>query len=377
MDIVYSHWLALNYWRRASARGSLGSLWGLSPVVPDDTQSQALPRRRSSLAVRPPSSAVIDRLDALGLWLDSPSDLLVARRQDRRSLRDVRCHVCTTSLPAKCLHPIVHRGRPVPGAFACSPELAFVQVAPGLELPELVLLGLELCGSYRRIHGDGENETAFKCPPVTSRARLERFVAKAGGMRGRDNALRALRWIRDGSASPAESVLATLFTLPWRYGGANLGTFSLNSTLRLDASAAMLFGRDEITPDILFDDPRYPVEYDSKKFHSTVEQAEFDERRRNAYASLGMGCTVIRPRHMNADHKIDAVTEAIRRNLNRRVQRLPESYDEAHENLLAMLLRPWRGGAGSPWDEGRGYGEREGRGHVGHEGFDACDPGTW
>lgn len=351
MDIVYSHWLALDYWRRVSARGALGSLWGLVPVTPEDTASEALPRRRAPIAMGPPTSSALDRLDAHGLLVRRPIELLVSKGDYRRALRDTTCHVCAQALPPRSLHPIIARGRRVPDCYVCAPELAFVQVAPQLGLSDLVMLGLELCGKYRRVRReDGEEEVAHNCPPLTSQARLAKAVDKAGGMRGRAQALRAVPWVLDGSGSVAEAVLATLFTLPWRYGGENLGKALLNPCLPLDGPAATLFGRDEITPDILFVNPRYPVEYDSAQFHSTQEQAEFDERRRNAYAALGLGCTVVRPHHLRSLHRYDAIAGSLRINLGRRIQRRPESYDAAHSELVSSLLEPWmrRRGGGSP-----------------------------
>ena len=154
--------------------------------------------------------------------------------------------------------------------------------------------------------------------------------------------------VLQGSASPAESRIALALALPWRLGGSNLGVPKLNQEIALNREAEILHGRDSITPDFLFvgssGKVKLAVEYDSKKYHSAVEQAEYDEKRRNTYAAMGMHCVVLKPWHLKDMRRFDAVVKSMARILGRRAQHLPADYDNRRWGLLCELLEPWQRG---------------------------------
>ena len=101
-------------------------------------------------------------------------------------------------------------------AYITSPEMTFVQMATRLSMINLILLGLELCGSYAPCPYANRYDER---PPVTSKEKLLGFCERAKGIRGVAAASKALRWVIDGSNSPAESALMLYLCLPVRLGG--------------------------------------------------------------------------------------------------------------------------------------------------------------
>ena len=379
--ILYGH-MALRYWRRASSLGGLGSLGAFASLCPRDMRDEAQPRRRSSVDVRPPSPEVLGRLEALGLFgAEEPCHLLVTDASSRRLRGNVVCHAWEGPVPARQLLPLATGGMGLTEVFVSSPELLLVQLAAeGIDGIEWLSLALELCGSYRLV--DGELHT--KCPQLTSGKRVLALACQLAGRRGVALCKRMARWALDGSGSPAETALAISLGLPHRLGGCNLGPLELNRELELGEEGRAILGRDTITPDILVPFartrrgvPGHPIEYDSTRWHSTQEQGDYDEMRRNAYASLGMACTILRPRHLRSAWKFDVMAAAIRKNAGRRVRDLPAGFDEAHRLLLEKTLAPWaRRRPGRAGDDGFDDENRDFCAIPGSE--DACfDPLDW
>ena len=127
--------------------------------------------------------------------------------------------------------------------------------------------------------------------------------------------------------------------MPARYGGSGFEMPILNHEISLNTEAATLLGRETITPDIYWDGVAF--EYDSLTFHSLQEQQEYDERRRNAYAAMGIPVVVGRPRHLRSVVRFEAITGALRRNLDKRVYRLPSDYESKRAHLLSELFGYW------------------------------------
>lgn len=96
----------------------------------------------------------------------------------------------------------------------------------------LAALGMELCGSYSRDPGSpGRGDTAFGLDPLCSWSELESYVQDAARMHGRPLARRAVGHVRDGSASPHETLLSLAFRLPAALGGAGLAEPLANERL--------------------------------------------------------------------------------------------------------------------------------------------------
>lgn len=350
MLILYGTY-SLSYWRRVSSIGGIGATGGLWPLGPADSKPLALPRRRAPISTGAPTSEELGVLEHYGLDAGSDRvDLLVGSQEDRRLLRGVRCLSCSVPLPARSIHPVLVHGKRLKDVYACSPELTIMQLASpshSLSLVELMRLVMELCGLYRMVGGNAR----YKCQPLMSTGSLKAYACRAHGVFGRGRTQQVAGLAMDNSGSPAETDLAIALSLPWRYGGSSLGKPQLNKVVELNELATSILGRDTITPDMLFDGPTapaiaYPVEYESARLHSEAEQSAYDMRRRNAYAAMGAGCTLIHKSQIHDHRGFDAIAETIRRNIGRRSSAIPADYAQRHAQLLDEALASWLSGAG-------------------------------
>ncbi|MCL1895345.1 MAG: hypothetical protein FWG03_02225 [Clostridiales bacterium] len=120
------------------------------------------------------------------------------------------------------------------GLMVSSPEFCFLQMAGQLTLAKLIELGYELCGVYSMPNADDKNvpERGFyNRQPLTSIKKLKAFLDSMPGVKGRKKAMRALRYLRDGSASPMETKLAILLTLPYMLGGYGFSLPEMNKRI--------------------------------------------------------------------------------------------------------------------------------------------------
>lgn len=321
MEAVMCDITALHYWRTRS--DALGT---------DVGRGRAVPSRRSRPNIDTPSAATVEYLDSLSLAQDGKVCLLVSSASDRRILKNASITVLGTEVPSRSFV------RAIGQVHVVAPELLFVMAANKLSLPRLLELGYELCGTYRMT----SPRPTYNVEPLTCVASLRAYAQKAKGIRGCRAALHACKYLADGSASPAETALSIMFRLPLHFGGYGLGAPLLNHELALNETASRLLGgRGTIKPDFYWASARHPAEYDSSLYHSTREQASEDERRRNAYVALGMGVTVVRPRHLCQITLLDEIANAIRKNTGIRACRIPADYQERHDKLFQEVCRYW------------------------------------
>ena len=322
MEAVICDISALNYWRSNSdPEGSF------TPPRAYEPASKGRPQ------VDTPSASLVSDLASWGLVERDDVNLLVASAEDRRRIKGVSYIVLSMEVPASSFV------RALGQVYVVSPELLFIQLARRLPLVELLEVGYELCGTYR-LDAGGEAAT-YNLKPLTSVSQLSSYARRAKGVYGRERAEQALQWLADNSASPAETALAIMFKLPRRLGGYGMGNLMLNHEIKLNENAASILGRPTIRPDLFWIEAKHPAEYDGNLFHSSSEQQEYDERRRNAYMAMGMSVTVFRPRHMCNINLMDEMAEAVRKNIGARHREPPKNYAILHRELFYQVFRFW------------------------------------
>lgn len=89
------------------------------------------------------------------------------------------------------------------GAYLCSPELCFVLLARGGDLPRLLEVGSELCGTYA-LRPDGSGGFVRR-PCLTTTDDLTAYLGQVGRRHGCRLARRALEVLEDGLGSPRET----------------------------------------------------------------------------------------------------------------------------------------------------------------------------
>lgn len=312
---------ALNYWRTRS-----------------DTFGGALdaarePSRRGSPRVDPPTASLVRDLSGWGFASQESVHLLVTSPESRRVLEGASCTLLGQPVPANSFVRALGR------VYVVCPELLFTMMADRLKLVELLELGHELCGTYRLDPLGGA--PTYNVAPLTNVSALRDYVRRAHGIRGRKKAEQALRWVADDSRSPAETALSIYLRLPHRLGGCGLGAPQLNRTIALNEAGARILGRDAIQPDLYWPGARHPCEYDSRMYHSSQEQADYDERRRNAYAAMGMSVTVLRSRHLCDHSLLDDMVGGIRSNTHIYLGRAPDDYAARQRKLFDETFAFW------------------------------------
>lgn len=165
---------------------------------------------------------------------EPPIDVVVSRREGRRSSAEVTSHLCSSRLPAGSFVPLHIRGFDL---WVTSPELTFVHLAGELDVAGAAYVGMALCSGFRLEELDVSGTVRRRPPdePLTTVSRIGAFLRRAGNLRGVAKARRALKYVRDGALSPPEAGIALVAEMRPALGGYSLGEVSLNEGFRVYA----------------------------------------------------------------------------------------------------------------------------------------------
>ena len=222
-------------------------------------------------------------------------------------------------------------------AYVASPEMVFVQMATRLSFLELIQLGMELCGTYApNPYGKRFDER----PPVTSKKRLENFCERVRGMRGAAIARKALRWVVDGSNSPAETALVLFLCLPVRLGGYGFEYPDMNPTTPLGKRASKMAEYPTMRCDLHWVEKHVVVEYDSDQEHLSSQSAANDARRRNVLGYKNINVITVRKPMLYTPRSFDDVVRQLAKALGRRLRPRDLEFTAARSELRFELF-PW------------------------------------
>ena len=290
MTIILSHESALEYWRAARV--------GQAPQA-KATRQQSLPRRL------PRPSEVLTELQEEGLDLGLPVHVLITGENRRSKASTIRKHSTASPAPRDSL---VRLG---PSTLASSPEMCLLQMAKQLDLPQLVLLGCEFCGSYVRT----PQGCMYGLEPATSINKLRFFAERAGGLHGIKLLRRAIPLMLPNSASPMESRLAIMLCFPRHLGGYGLPAPKLNWKIVPDEDERKLVSQDFYVCDLCWPEKKVIAEYDSDQFHTQAGKISHDANRRNDLEALGYHPITVTARHMSSQSQLDDLTNKIAKRL--------------------------------------------------------------
>ncbi len=158
-------------------------------------------------------------------YIRLPLHVVVRGKDNKRNFSEIVCHSIGKTIPQRSF---VSHSKHV---AVSSPEACFVQMANKLPLTQLVQLGFELCGTYATDPLSGQ---LLKRLPRTNLQYLKNYVVKAKGIKGSAKAKQALLYIHENSASPMETKLTMLLTLPTSLGGYALPKPELNKVVEVD-----------------------------------------------------------------------------------------------------------------------------------------------
>lgn len=269
-----------------------------------------------SLISQPPQ-VNIDAMKTLGITL--PVQVLVLDELTRRNSKDVICHTWRHKLPKDFVQRIDE------GLYSVSPELAFVQAANSLTLIDAIILGYELCGTYRAAEGK-----LFRRSPLTNRKKLATFVEKASYVQGSKKAKRALHYVLDNSASPMETALTMLLCLPYKLGGYGFPYPLLNHQIN---SRNISTKTSCYICDLYWSQVKLAIEYDSTEHHTDTERITKDSIRRDELFLSGVNTiTVTRDRIKNRT-EMDKVADSLAILFSKRIRLREPAFSKNNSTL--------------------------------------------
>ncbi|MDO4538461.1 MAG: hypothetical protein Q4B54_09905 [Coriobacteriales bacterium] len=283
-----------------------------------------------NLGLRPPS-------------LESPLYLLSSGKR-RRRVKNVNSRVCSQALPDGSFKRLGEN------VLVPSPELTFLLLARHLSLPELVAIGMELCGHYR-LCGAPTNDllnsraTVYGCEQLTTPTRLRNYVESLEGFYGSARALEACKHIEANSCSPMETVLYLLLCLPRTMGGYGLRRPSLNVKQTVSTKAGRVTFSKTLKPDLFWEDYRLDLEYDSDEYHSSAEALSKGARRTLALRVMHVDVISMTYDIMKDEEAFDVVAHVIARRLGNRLPPRSENAKARCRILRSALLHQQSYGA--------------------------------
>lgn len=247
-------------------------------------------------------------------------DFTVCNQSERSSNNGKKVHSCELDLPYGAV--VSHNG-----IMVASPELLFLELASKLSIYRLILLGLQLCS-----HPPGIPTEA-----VTTKQKLNTFLAKTPGHKGHRKALRAVKYIENSSASIMESVAYMILTLPHSLGGYGLNGAVFNYEIKLKSEARMRLGQKRCFTDMYYKQSKLAVEYESFAFHnSPLEQGKDVIRsavlERQGIDVMHLSTIQLYDREATKDFAYNLATR-----LKKRIRIRTKRFDELHLLLRELL----------------------------------------
>lgn len=225
------------------------------------------------------------------------------------------------------------------GVFAASPELCLLQMGNALSFHELLLASNMLCGIFRKNPGDGRLE---KRPPLSSKRKSLTFLVHNPHIPGSKAVRAVLRWTTENTASPPEAILAMMLGLPFRLGGFQLDGFEVNRRISVSQKAQVLAGRRTLVPDILFEEPRLVLEYDSTAEHTSALQLSRDAKKRMALEADGYKIITITAKQLYSGEEMKRVAKQVYQHLGLRFRPQSCAFASNQRKLLQAGQLPGR-----------------------------------
>lgn len=261
-----------------------------------------------------------------------PLDVLVRSKSARAQNKTMRQHVLGCPLPPGSLRAVGTCARanvmgaegektcPAdgtdPDAEVCvpSPELLYLLAAQSLRDEHLIAAyGCELTGAYSLLprglvnlgkvlanKEEGEPiglrdllaaDGYVTRQPLTTCARINAFLDQiAPHTPGLRAARHALRWVKDGSRSPMETVSSLSLRMSGSCGGFGVGNGEFNVRLEISKKWQDVLGKPYVVVDELFQSPRHKnviAEYNGAGGHLSMQQSSSDNLRRGALIEAG------------------------------------------------------------------------------------------
>ncbi len=249
------------------------------------------------------------------------TEITVVEYNARHCVNNKRIHSCVLDLPDGA---ITNRN----GKMVASPELLFLELASKLSIHRLILLGLQLC-SYT---------TASNSSAITTKQKLNAFLAKTFGHKGHRKALQAVKYVENGSASIMESLTYMILGLPHALGGFGLNGAVFNRQVEVKGEARMRLGQNRCFVDLYYRKEKLGIEYESFAYHSRPSQQGKDIMRSATLERQGLNVMHLSTIQVYDRSACREFAYNLAARLGRRIQIRTNKFDEMHTLLRELLL---------------------------------------
>lgn len=318
MPIVFNHISALE-----CTRASCASFLDRRPAP----RTFALPEHM-------PSADLIETAESIVSSLAKPYHVLVARSRRPQSSNCIKAHTSAIEeLPRGsilCVDTISDT------VFSCAPELLFVQIATIAHRIELVRIGCELCGRYALSQANPDG--FYSRDPLTTIARMKTQIERTSGLHGAKAARWALQYILPSSASPRETIVAMLLSLPCAMGGRGLEKPSLNHEIIVTRRSGRFKETRAYRIDFYWPSAKLGLEYDSDQRHTGPDRIARDARRRNDLESMGITMLTATNNQVKSLWEFNKLADIVARRLNTQIRPRCKDYPARQRTLHKRLM---------------------------------------
>ena len=238
----------------------------------------------------------------------------VFKASERRQSRAHQAHVWAGPIPEGAFYQLKDN------VYIESPEFVFCMAACDLSLHKAIAFGDELCGRYS-FDADSERGFRKRKAPLTNVERIGQFLERAQGVRGKQKAERALRFLIDNSASPMETFDEMGLSLPYHLGGYCIDTPTMNEEVPLGAKAARIAQRATCYADMCWSDHHLDVEHHGVYDHSSFSDQASDRARVNALKEEGFEVIELTKDQVNDLYSFEYIAMRIARITGKRLDK--------------------------------------------------------
>lgn len=297
------------------------------------------------------SAHLIDReeLACLGITGDSLSapHVLVGSTRNRRGCPGARVHVQST-VPAQ-----TQLLRLRPGLYCRGPDLVSMQFAADHTLAETVALLMELMGGYslsdldpygtaRNTWDASEHPSGPpRCEPALEPDRLAFLAARASSSRSRVFRA-AAQMALPHAASPMETILAAMLSLPKHVGGFGCcslpGGVKLNARVDFSPDAVVISKMPYAVCDVYAPAAKSDIEYNGG-YHTAEYARIHDENRNTGLSAMGIEVLVVNKEQLRSVAALESLAKHIFKRAGKQYRQTTSGYQRKQIELLNGLRR--------------------------------------
>ena len=211
-----------------------------------------------------------------------------------------------------------------------------------LRIVRAAVLACEFAGTYR-LPPQASSVATYRLKPLMSCASLWEVAQGLRSTVMESRTLRVADIAFDNSGSPMETALALMLTLPVDWGGFGLPRPQLNAEVDVSEYRGIIADRDVVSPDLLWNDQRIALEYDSAEKHGragAMQLAE-DALRSNILVMLGYRVLRVTPGVIATLPKVEMLARQIAALLGVALEQ-PNDVQALRRRRLYLELMPRR-----------------------------------